>query len=108
MDNSLKNTLTISMKAAKLKCGFDPAKEAIENGTAAVVLVMADASPKTEKEIRFFADRKGVRVIKTGIPILEMQGAVGKKAAVLAVCDEGFAASILSKLGDPHVMEDSL
>ena len=32
MDNSLKNTLTISMRAGKLKYGFDTVREAMGDG----------------------------------------------------------------------------
>ncbi|MGN1415304.1 MAG: L7Ae/L30e/S12e/Gadd45 family ribosomal protein [Oscillospiraceae bacterium] len=85
------NLLTICRKAAKLTTGFDSVKESIGDGSAEVVILASDISPKTEKEVRFFADKKKMPVLKTDISMEEMYGGIGKKAAVMSVCDKGFA-----------------
>ena len=88
------NLLTICRKAAKLTMGFDASKEAVMTDKAKLVLTTADISPKTEKEIRFFADKKNVPVIKTDISIDEMNVGLGKKVGLIAVCDEGFSKKL--------------
>lgn len=85
------NLLTICRKAAKLTTGFDSVKESLMDGSAELVLLTGDVSPKTEKEIRFFADKKNIAVLRTDISMEEMYGGIGKKAAVMSVCDKGFA-----------------
>lgn len=85
------NLLTICRKAAKLTTGFDSVKESIAEGKAEVILLTCDVSAKTEKEILFFADKKNIGVLKTDISMEEMFGGIGKKAAVMSVCDRGFA-----------------
>ncbi|MCM1024293.1 MAG: ribosomal L7Ae/L30e/S12e/Gadd45 family protein [Prevotella sp.] len=88
--------LTICRKAGQLALGFDPMKEALDGGRARAVLTAADISPKTEKEVRFFADKRGVPVRKTEMTLEEISRALGKKAGVLTVCGEGFAEKALS------------
>lgn len=86
--------LTICRKAARLTMGFDPAKESVMTDKARLIVLAADLSPKTEKEIRFFADKKNVSVLKTDISISEMYSGIGKKVGVIAICDDGFAKKL--------------
>lgn len=100
--NKILNLLTICRKAGKLCMGFDPVKESIEKGKAKLVLLACDLSPKTEKEIRFFAEKKSdqsVKIITTPLTLDEFYFGLGKKAGVFAICDEGFAKS-LSQISD--------
>lgn len=98
--NKLLSLMTICRKAGQLSMGFDPMKEALANGKAAAVIVAADISPKTEKEVRYFADRKQVPVAKTKCTIDEIHFCVGKKAGILTVCGEGFAKKALDICGN--------
>lgn len=88
------NLLTICRKAGRMAMGFDSAKEAILTDKAKLILTAADISPKTEKEIKFFSDKKNVKVISTDITIEEMNFGLGKKVGIIAVCDEGFSAKM--------------
>lgn len=76
--------------------GFDPMKEALDAGKARAVLISADISPKTEKEVRFFSDKRGVPVRKTDMTQDGIYGALGKKAGILTICGDGFAEKALS------------
>lgn len=92
--------LTICRKAAKAALGFEAAKQSLAEGKAFLVLAAKDISPKTEKEIRFFADKKNVPVLKTELTIEETGIGIGRKAGVIAICDEGFSkktAEIISE-----------
>lgn len=99
MDNNIKNKkiidlLTICRKAAKASLGFEAAKQSLAEGKAALILTARDISPKTEKEIRFFADKKKVPVMKTDLTIEETGIGIGRKAGVIAICDEGFSKKL--------------
>lgn len=87
--------LTICTRAANVVYGFNSVKECILTRKAKLVLLSADISAKTEKEIRFFAAKTDVHVIKTGITIEEMEFRTGKRSAAAAVCDKGIAARLL-------------
>lgn len=93
--NKLLDLMTICRKAGQLSMGFDPMKEALAEGKAAAVIVASDISQKTEKEVRYFADRKQVPVAKSRCTIDEIHFYVGKKAGVLTICGEGFAKKAL-------------
>lgn len=101
--NKLLSLMTICRKAGQLSMGFDPMKEALAEGKAAAVIVAADISPKTEKEVRFFADKQNVPVAKTVSTIDEIHFCVGKKAGILTVCGEGFAKKALEICNEDNI-----
>lgn len=98
--NKLLDLLTICRKAGKLETGFDAMKEALIKEKAAAVIVAADISQKTEKEVRFFSDKKNVTVKKADFTIDEVYSRLGKRAGVLTVCDGGFAERALTLCGE--------
>lgn len=92
--NKIINLLTICRKAGKLTMGFDASKEALAALKMHLIILASDISPKTEKEIRFFADKSDCTVIKTDITIEEFHFGLGKKVGVLGICDPGFSAKL--------------
>lgn len=89
--------LGFARKAGKLNIGFAASKESVLNNNAKLIIVANDISPKTEKEIRFFAREKcPVRKISSSCD--EMSAAIGVRAGVVALCDQGFADAILKFL----------
>lgn len=108
--SSLKGLLTICRKAGRLSLGFDPMKEALTEGKARAVIIASDISPKTEKEVRFFADKRGVSVKKTEMAIDDIYLALGKRAGIITILGEGFAEKALSlcrDINDNTETEDS-
>lgn len=95
-ENRLTAVLTVCRKAGKLLLGFDSVKEAIPAGTVRCILLSADASPKTEKEIRFYAGAVPVRKLPLDMDTLKLY--FRKRTAVYGVCEDGFAAKLLSLL----------
>ncbi len=93
--------LTICKKAGKLTAGFDSVKQAMRDNKAFCVLVSSDISPKTLKEVMFFAEGRQT-IIHTDITTDEFYFLLGKNIAVIAVCDEGFAKRFIeiSKMQD--------
>ena len=103
----LMDLLTICRKAGQLELGFDPMKEALASGKARAVITAADISPKTEKEVRFFAERKNVPTARSEITLDDAHMHLGKRAGVFTVCGEEFAKKALGIIetansGDPE------
>ena len=74
--------------------GFDAAVEEIRKKTAGGVILARDVSPKTEKEVTFHANESGIEVLKAGFDMDEAKHAIGKRAGVFFVADEGLFGSI--------------
>lgn len=98
--NKLLDLLTICRKAGKLELGFDPMKEALAGGKAQAVITAADISPKTEKEVNFFAGKKNVPAKKADITQDDVYARLGKRAGILTICDGGFAEKALEICGE--------
>lgn len=100
MNKKLIDLLTVCRKAGRMVMGFDAAKEAVLNGKAGSVLLAEDISPKTEKEIRFFAGKNSIPAAKTGCTQNDFYIGIGKKVGVIAVCDDGFSKKALAIISD--------
>lgn len=81
--------------------GFDAAVGEIRKRTSGGVVLAADVSPKTEKEVRFHAEESGIEVLKAKFDMDEAKHAIGKRAGVFFVADEGLFGSI-KRLSDKH------
>lgn len=105
--SKLMNLLTICRKAGQLELGFDPMKEALSGGKAQAVIIASDISAKTEKEVRFFADKKKVPAVKSEITIEDAYRGLGKKAGIFTICGSGFAEKALSILENGESSDDN-
>ncbi len=95
-ENRLTASLTVCRKAGKLLLGFDAVKEAAKQGNVRLFLLAADASEKTEKEIRYFAGTLPVRKLPFDMDALKAY--FRKRTAVFGVCEDGFAAKLMTLL----------
>ena len=86
----LTGILSICRKAGKLEIGFAPMKEALDTGRVCGVIVTQDASPKTYKEVCYFCEKQQVPVCRLPLNMEQLGGAIGRRAAVAGVLDEGF------------------
>lgn len=82
--------------------GFDAAVQELESPKtkAAGLLLAADVSPKTEKEIRFAAEKRGRTVVRAGFTMDEAEAALGKRVGVLLILDEGLYGSLIKGTAD--------
>ena len=55
MQNKVLNLLGIARRAGHIAIGFDAVKALVVSGRAQIVLLAADRSAKTEKELRYTA-----------------------------------------------------
>ncbi len=90
----LNGILSICRKAGKMAAGFAPMKEALDTGKVSSVLTTSDISPKTGKEVCYFCQKHGIPVQSLPMDMQQMGAAIGRKAAVIAVLDEGFSDRI--------------
>lgn len=90
--------LGLARKAGKLCVGFADSKEACQKNRARFIAVASDISEKTEKEIKYFSGGK-IPVVRVSYTITEISAAIGTKAGIVAVCDEGFAGLLVKAAG---------
>lgn len=62
------------------------------------MILAADVSAKTEKEIRFHADAECKEVVKADFVMDDVHDAIGKRAGVLLVNDEGLFGSVKKQI----------
>lgn len=94
LQEKCRNLLTICRKAGKLEAGFARAKDAIEGGYAACVLLTADLSEKSRKEVLYYAQRNRIPVVQTDWEMTEVRLLFGQRAGILTICEKGFAKRI--------------
>ena len=104
-DEKLFGLLTVCRRAGRMEMGFDSVKEAVMQHKAYLILEACDISPKTEKEIAFAAEKieSKADIVRIDADKAAVGEKLGKPAAVMAVCDKGFAGKakeILSAEGN--------
>ena len=90
LSQKLTGILSICRKAGKMEIGFAPMKETLPTGRVKGVVTASDISPKTFKEVQFYCQKYHVPVCPVPLTIAELGGAIGRKAAVAAILDDGF------------------
>ena len=94
--NKILSLLGFAAKAGKLAYGFEAAVSSIKSKKSALVIIAEDISPKSRKEVMFFADKANVQhIILEGMTIKEVSDAVGRKCGIISVNDKGFAEALL-------------
>lgn len=91
MQNKLISTITFCKRLGKLVLGFDPVKESMQLDNVFVVLLSNELSNKTKKEVEYLCRIYEVEYRYIDLKLDEIWYLVGKKAGILAICDEGFA-----------------
>lgn len=93
MNSKVLTLLGFAAKAGKLGFGMDATVSSIKAKKARLIVVAANVSEKSQKEIKFFAGKIPVVVLEAEKETLSH--AVGKQCGILSVNDEGFKNSIL-------------
>lgn len=96
MENKLLNLLGIARRAGHVIIGFDAVKAALADNKARLVLLAADCSAKTEKELRFTAQNNPCPILAIDADKARIAASLGmqKPVAVAATDDRGFAAAM--------------
>ena len=98
MNDKLKALLGFARKAGKLAVGTAATEESIKRRKAKLVLIGADISEKSAKEIRFLCEKFGSHAATTKLGIDEITQSIGTRAGILAIEDHGFAKAIAENL----------
>ena len=100
MNDKILSLLGMARRAGRLSCGHDAATEAIVKDKAKLCLCCVDASQRLKNEMAHSCNfgEKNIRFIETGYNTEALSKAIGSKAAVVTVNDEGFANKIGSLL----------
>ena len=101
MQNKVLNLLGIARRAGHIAIGFDAVKALVVSGRAQFVVLAADRSPKTEKELRYAAQESPcpIRAIDADKEAFAHALGLQKPVAVAATDDRGFAAAMLKACG---------
>lgn len=90
----LVSTLTFTKRVGGLTVGFDQVKVAMQTGQACVVLLAADLSEKTHKEMLYLCGALEVEYRDIPLTLDELWYLIGKRAGVFAVINAGFAEKL--------------
>ena len=105
LNQKIINLLTICTRAGKTVIGFDAVCAELKLKKVFCVLLASDISPKTKKEIDFYCEKAGVNALMTPIEKEEYGKYLGKQAAVIAVCDKGFADKFRSIVSQEEILK---
>lgn len=80
--------------------GFDAIVQELQSpkSKAAGIIMAADISPKTDKEIRFNAEKYGCEVVSAEFTMDEARDALGKRVGLFLVLDKGLYGSIKTNI----------
>lgn len=98
MNDRLLNFLGLCRRAGKLLWGADTVERAIREHRAHFVLITADLSLNSARDIAFAAEKTGTPLHTLACTKDELDFAIGKRSGVIAVTDKGFADKILTML----------
>lgn len=95
MNDKFLTLLGFATKAGKLAFGMNACISSILTGKAKLAVIASDISPKSQKEIIFYADKKNIPVfLLQEIDIQTISDAVGRKCGIISVNDSSFADSL--------------
>ena len=93
--NKVLTLLGFASKAGKLFFGMDSSVNSLKKNGARLIVTAGNLSEKSRKEISFHATGKNVPVITLlDCDIETLSKAIGRKAGIVAVNDQGFAKAI--------------
>ncbi len=104
MNDKFLNLLGMARRAGKLSLGHDAAKNAIFHGTSKLIILVSDASARLKDEFqgRVTSTENNVSLLFAEYTMLDISIAVGSKAGVISVDDEGFARRLLQLYREQH------
>lgn len=106
MNDRLLNFLGLCKRAGYLISGADTVIRAIRERKALLVLIAADQSPNSTKNVLFAAEQAGVTVKTLDRSKEELSFALGKHCGIICVTDRGFADKLLTMIElseEPHI-----
>lgn len=102
MNDKFLNLLGMARRGGKLSLGHDAAIGSIVKNKAKLCIISSEGSERLKREMTHacnFED-KNIPVLITKYSTLELSKAIGSKAAVVTVDDEGFAKALFERYNE--------
>lgn len=98
MNNQLNGILGLCRKANKIAIGHDAVITSIKQSKSYLCITCNDASPRLKKEILDECAYKGrnIKFVDAPFTMNDLGFAIGKKAGVISIDEEGFANKLYS------------
>lgn len=92
--------MALCRRAGKLVMGFDAVVQEITRpkSKAAGIVLAADVSPKTRKEIEFQTQKYQVEIVQAGFSMDEAKNSFGKRCGVFLITDKGLFGSVKNNI----------
>ena len=101
--SKLLSALGLCKKAGKLVVGFDVVGEAVRRGSASLLVLTEDLSPKSARRITAMAAEHNVRQLTISAAMDDIERLLGKRAGILAVIDQGLAGVVARQVEEESV-----
>ena len=107
MNDKFLSLLGMARRSGRVSLGHDAVIGSIIKNKAKLCILSSEASERLKKEIRHACtyENKNIPVIVTSYDILTLSSAIGSKAAVVSIDDEGFAKALQIKYGNQEPKE---
>lgn len=102
MNDKFLSLLGIARRASALSLGHDAAVSAVVKNRAKLCVISFEGSERLKKEMEHACTFQGknIPLLITDYTLTELSAAIGSKAAVLTVDDEGFAKALKDRYID--------
>ena len=99
MNDKFLSLLGMARRSGNLCLGHDAVISSVVKNKAKLCIISEDGSPRLKKEMAHACsfEGKNIPVIIVGYEIAELSKAIGSKAAVITVIDEGFASALYKR-----------
>ncbi len=96
MNEKFLSLLGMARRAGKLSLGHDAAKGSLVSGKAKMCILSCDTSERLQNEFKNLSNTQGkdIPIFTVECTMFELGHAVGSKAGVITVDDEGFAEGL--------------
>lgn len=107
MNEKILSLLGLARRAGRLSAGHDAVVESVVKNKAKLCVLCRDASPRLERELKHACcyDGKNIPVVCAEFDMTRLSKAIGTKAAVISINDEGFSKKLLSMFADSSSLE---
>lgn len=109
MNDKFLSLLGMARRSGNLCLGHDAAVSSVVKNKARLCVISSEGSERLKREMTHACsfEGKSIPVITVGYKITELSKAIGSKAAVLTVTDEGFAAALIKRYEEGLDMTDN-
>lgn len=108
MNDKFLSLLGMARKSGRLCLGHDAAVSSVVKSKAQLCVISQEGSDRLKKEMAHACsfEGKNIPVIIVDYTITELSKAIGSKAAVLTVTDEGFAKALVKRYEESQQTAD--